>query len=169
MLALAAFFAVHASLRYFRFGALQASSSATWRSAKPQSGCLSCGSLPTNQLRQSATRHRLVAGRPTAASAVLGALASQRTTARSRGIRHHCMALGICGLKVRCAQAVTTMVSRRSSHKSSFCKAAPSCQNICKQRSTTCHGTGSQSCNSQTSFKVLRPACSQRPLLRAPA
>ncbi len=71
MLALAAFFAVHASLRYFRFGALQASSSATWRSAKPQSGCLPRGSLLTNQLRQSATRHRLVAGRPTAASAVV--------------------------------------------------------------------------------------------------
>ena len=104
--------AVHASLRLFRFGALLASSSSTWRSAKSQSGCLSYGSLLTAQLHQSATRHRFVAGRPAAASARLGALASQRTTARSRGIRHRCLALEFGWLVGRCAQAVTTMVCR---------------------------------------------------------
>ncbi len=105
--------AAHASLRVFRFGALLASSSSTWRAAKPQSGCLSCGSLLTSQLRQSATGHRYVAGRPAAASAWLGARASQRTIARSRGIRHRCLALELIGLVVRCDQAVTTMVCRR--------------------------------------------------------
>ena len=49
--------AAQASLRCFRFGASLASSSATWRSAKSQSGCLSFGSLLANQLHQSATRH----------------------------------------------------------------------------------------------------------------
>ncbi len=105
-------FAAHASVRVFRFGASLASSSATWRSAKSQSGCLSCGSLLTNQRRQSATRHSFVAVRPTAASARLGALASQRTTARSRGVRHRCHALEPSRLVGRCAQAVTTMVCR---------------------------------------------------------
>jgi hypothetical protein len=53
----------HTSLRVFRFGASPSSSSATWRTAKSQSRCLSCGSLLTKQLRRSATRHRpLVAG-----------------------------------------------------------------------------------------------------------
>ena len=52
--------AVHASLRLFMFGALLASSSSTWRSAKSQSGCLPCGSLLTNRQRQSATLLRHV-------------------------------------------------------------------------------------------------------------
>jgi len=102
----------HAALRCSRFGALLASILSTWRSAKSQSGCLSYGSLLTNQQRQSATRHRYVAGRPAAASARLGALASQRTTARSRGIRHRCLALELGWLVGRCARAVTTMVCR---------------------------------------------------------
>ena len=104
--------AVRASQRIFRFGALLASSSATWRNAKSQSGCLTYGSPLTSQQCQSAIRHSCMAGRPTAASAVLGALASQRTIARSRGIRHHCLAIEVCRLVVRCAQAVTTMVCR---------------------------------------------------------
>lgn len=101
-----------ASLRCFGFGASLASSSATWRGAKSQSGCLSCGSPLTNQQRQSATHHRVVAGRPAAASASLGALASQRTTAHSRGIRHRCLALESGKRVGRCEQAVTTMVCR---------------------------------------------------------
>ena len=99
-----------ASLHCFRFRVSLASSSATWRSAKSQSGCLPCGSLLTNQLRQSATHHRFMAGRPAAASAVLGALASQRTTAHSRGIRHRCLALEFSRFVGRCLQAVTAMV-----------------------------------------------------------
>ena len=52
--------ATHASLRVFRFGASLPSSSATWRAAKSQSGCLPFGSLLTNQQRQSATRHGIL-------------------------------------------------------------------------------------------------------------
>jgi len=63
MRAMAFLFAVHASLRGFRFGVSLVSSSATWRSAKSQSCCLSCGSLLTTVQRQSATHHRQV-GRP---------------------------------------------------------------------------------------------------------
>jgi len=101
-----------ASLRCFRFGVSLASSSATWRGAKSQSGCLSYGSLLANQRRQSAIRKSFMAGRPAAASARLGALASQRTIAHSRGIRHRCLALESGRLVGRCEQAVTTMVCR---------------------------------------------------------
>jgi len=93
--------AVQASLRHFRFGISLAEGVATWRFAKSQSGRLPCGSLLTNQWLQSAIHHRFVAGRPAAASAELGALASQRTTARSRGIRHHCLAL-----ELRCLRSL---------------------------------------------------------------
>ncbi len=58
--------AAHASLRGFRFGVSMASSSATRRSAKSQSGCLSCGSLLTNQRRQSATCDQRVVACPLA-------------------------------------------------------------------------------------------------------
>ncbi len=112
MLAEAFLSAAPTSVRVFRFGASLPSSSATWLSAKSQSGCLTYGSLLTSQQRQSATRHCFLAGRPAAASVALGALASQRTTARSRGMRHHCLALEIRERVVRCAQAVTTMVCR---------------------------------------------------------
>ena len=104
--------AAQASLRSFRFGSSLASSSATWRTASSQSGCLTYGSLLTSQRRQSAIRQSFMAGRPAAASARLGALASQRTTARSRGIRHRCLALEFGLLVGRCAQAVTTMACR---------------------------------------------------------
>jgi len=58
--------AVHTPLRGFRFGASLASSSAAWRTAKSQSGCLSFGSLRTNWQHQSATRHRQLVARPSA-------------------------------------------------------------------------------------------------------
>ena len=99
MHAMAFLSAVHASLRNFRFGVSLASSSVTWRTAMSQSGCLTSGSLLTCQRRQSAILQSFMAGRPTAASAGLGALASQRTAARSRGIRHHCPALEIGRIK----------------------------------------------------------------------
>ena len=54
------------SVRVFRFGALLPSSSATLRSAKSQSGCLSYGSLLTKQPGQSATRHRQLVACPAA-------------------------------------------------------------------------------------------------------
>ena len=112
MHAMAFLSAIQASLRGFRFGASLASSSATWRVAKSQSGCLTYGSLLTIQRRQSAIRKSFMAGRPAAASAALGALASQRTTAHSRGIRHRCLALEFGRFVGRCEQAVTTMAYR---------------------------------------------------------
>ncbi len=58
--------AAHASLRGLRFGVSMASSSAMWRSAKSQSGCLSCGSRLTNQRRKSATCGQRVVACPLA-------------------------------------------------------------------------------------------------------
>ncbi len=58
--------AVQAFIRVLRFGVSLASSSAAWRSATPQSGCLSYGSLLTKQPRQSATRHRQLVACPPA-------------------------------------------------------------------------------------------------------
>jgi hypothetical protein len=58
--------AVHTSLQGFRFGLSRASSSATWRTAKSQSGRRSCGSLLTKQQRRSATRHRSLVACPSA-------------------------------------------------------------------------------------------------------
>jgi len=52
------FSAAQASTHVLMFGASLANGFATWRDAIAQSGCLSCGSLLTNQLRQSAIRHR---------------------------------------------------------------------------------------------------------------
>jgi hypothetical protein len=75
------------------FGASFANGRATWRVTTSQSGCLTFGSQRTNQRRQSAIRQSFVAGRPLATSAQQCALASQRTTARSRGIRHRYLAL----------------------------------------------------------------------------
>lgn len=59
---------VHALKPCFIFGASVSMLHATGCSAHAQSGCLSFGSLLTKQQRQSATRHRHIAGRPTAAS-----------------------------------------------------------------------------------------------------
>jgi hypothetical protein len=112
MHAMAFLSAVQAFLRSFRFGASLPSSSATWRTARSQSGCLTYGSLLTSQQRQSATSHRFMAVRPSAASAALGARASQRTTAHSRGVRHRCLALEFGRFVVRCEQTVTAMVCR---------------------------------------------------------
>ena len=58
--------AAHASVRVFRFGVSLPSSSATWRSAKSQSGCLPYGSPLASQPRQSATHHRQLVACPAA-------------------------------------------------------------------------------------------------------
>ena len=70
----AVFSVVHALKPCFMFGASVSMRHATGRDAHAQSGCLPAGSLLTNQQRQSATRHRHVAGRPTAPSDQSGAL-----------------------------------------------------------------------------------------------
>jgi hypothetical protein len=53
-----------------------------------------------------------VAGRPAAASAWQRALAGQRTAARSRGLRHRCLALEVGMAKLEGIEAVTTYVLR---------------------------------------------------------
>jgi hypothetical protein len=75
-------------------------------------GRLSFGSQLANQRRQSAIRQSFLAGRPAAASARQRAPASQRTTARSRGIRHRCLALELGTINRECIEAVTTYVLR---------------------------------------------------------
>jgi hypothetical protein len=72
----AAFSAAHALKPCFMFGASVSMRHAIGRGAHAQSGCLSFGSLLASQRRQSATRHRQVAGRPAAASHQSGALAT---------------------------------------------------------------------------------------------
>jgi hypothetical protein len=54
------FSAVHVSVHVLMFGASLANGFATWCDVIAQSGCLSYGSLPANQRRQSAIRHRFV-------------------------------------------------------------------------------------------------------------
>jgi hypothetical protein len=54
------FYAAQVSKHVLMFGASLANGVATWCGAIAQSGCLTFGSLLTNQRRQSATRHRFV-------------------------------------------------------------------------------------------------------------
>jgi hypothetical protein len=64
----AVFSSAHASKPCFMFGVSVSMRHAIGRGAHSQSGCLPFGSLLTKKRRQSATRHRHVAGRPSAAS-----------------------------------------------------------------------------------------------------
>ena len=72
----AVFSVVHALTPCFMFGASISMRHATGRGAHSQSGCLPFGSPLNKQRRQSATRHRQVAGRPSAARHQSGALAT---------------------------------------------------------------------------------------------
>ena len=83
MRATAYFSVAHAASRMSRLGVSVASSTATGRSAGSQSSCLSHGSQLASQLRQSATRHRLV-GRPSA-----GGLHVEAALQRSTSIRQN--------------------------------------------------------------------------------
>lgn len=76
----AVFSAAHASKPCLMFGASVAMRHANRRDAHAQSGCLTFGSLLTDQQRQSATRYRQVAGRPAAASHSSGAQARSTKT-----------------------------------------------------------------------------------------
>ena len=110
--ATAAFSAAHALQPCLMVGASASMRHATGRSAHAQSGRLSFGSLLAQQQRQSATRHRFVAGRPAAASAMLGALAGQRTN-----IPQPWHSPPLLGARIRqqlssCKEAVASMVCR---------------------------------------------------------
>jgi hypothetical protein len=80
--------------------------------AHAQSGCLTYGSLLANQRRQSAIRQSFMASRPTAPGVLQRALACQRKAARSRGIRHRCLALEVAMSKLKRIEAATTNVPR---------------------------------------------------------
>jgi hypothetical protein len=79
----AAFFAAQTSFRILTFSASVSMRHANGCNVHAQSGCLPCGSLLTNQLRQSATRHRQV-GR-----ASYGARRSASALRRSTSIRQN--------------------------------------------------------------------------------
>jgi hypothetical protein len=111
-LATAAFSASHALQPCFMFGASASMRHAIGRSAHAQSGRLSFGSLLTNRQRQSATRHRLVAGRPAAARAMLGALASQRTNIPQPWLAPPLLGARISQQLSSCKEAVASMVCR---------------------------------------------------------
>jgi hypothetical protein len=66
----------------FKVQRLSARLFATWWHGKSPTGCLPFGSLLTKVRRQSSIRHRLVAGRPAAASAAFGIMASKKIQAR---------------------------------------------------------------------------------------
>jgi hypothetical protein len=99
----AVFYVVHALKPCFMFGASVSMRHSTGRDAHTQSGCLTYGSLLTNQQRQSATRHRQVAGRPAAPSDQPAALA--RSTNRQHAAR-------TSQQHASCKEAVSNMVCR---------------------------------------------------------
>jgi hypothetical protein len=80
------FSAIHASVHVLMFGASLANGFATWCGAIAQSGCLTYGSLLTNQQRQSAIRYRLV-GCPSCGGQRQGSRwqANAQQASRSRG------------------------------------------------------------------------------------
>jgi len=149
----------HASVHVLMFGASLANGFATWRGAIAQSGCLSFGSLLTNQRRQSAIRQR------TGGLSVLKAASSSwhhginargtaQKYARQLANRRLQMARGLSF----CSREAKALFARLHT------RGRISANNVHR------HATaGNQSCNGQTSLTVLRFACSQRPLLRAPA
>jgi hypothetical protein len=84
-------------------GASKSMWEATGCDAHAHRGCLSCGSLLTNQRHQSATRQRHVAGRPAAASDPSGALATSTNRQHAaRTSRQH----------ASCKESVSYMVCR---------------------------------------------------------
>jgi hypothetical protein len=99
----AVFSATHTLKPCFMFGTSVSMRHAIGRGAQSQSGCLTFGSLLTNQQRQSATRHRQVAGRPAAASDQSSAqvLSTNKQHAARTSWQH-----------ASCKLAVSTMVCR---------------------------------------------------------
>ena len=99
----ALFSAAHASRPCLMFGASVAKRHANGRDAHAQSGCLSFGSLLAQQQRQSAARHRQVAGRPAAASNPAGVWVRSTNEQHAARIRQQ---------HASCKEAVSTMVCR---------------------------------------------------------
>jgi len=132
--------AAPASMRSFRFGASPASSFATWRRAKSQSGCLTYGSLLTSQRRQSATHHRQLVACPPAGNS--------NHVPRHLSTCHHQVGRASFGARRR-----EIARPRANQHRAKSLEI--------KSREQPCIG--------QASIHAARSPCSQRPRLRAPA
>jgi hypothetical protein len=153
------FFAARASVHVLMFGALLANGFATRRGAIAQSGCLPCGSLLTDQRRQSAMRH------------CLGGLSVLKAASSSW---HHAINTEGTAQNMRCNFASPSLQMARglsfgSREAKTFFARSPSRGRISANNVHRHATAGNQSCSSQTSRTVLRFACSQRPLLRAGA
>ena len=133
---------VHALKPCLMFGASASMRHANGRNAHAQSGCLSFGSLLTNQQRQSATRHRHVAGRPAAAS--------DRTRAQARSTN-----------KQHAARKVGSMLHANEPSQ-------PWCAALALSHSEQCRMwavkfKGAQTCKAKSSISIGILACSHPP------
>jgi len=161
------FFAAQALAHVSMFGASLANSFATWRGAITQSGCLSFGSLLANQRRQSAIRNRLV-NCPSCGGQRQGSRwqANAQWASRSRGFATPGW---------RSSPYVQRSQASRPCHP--MCHAIALSPGIIESwpggqasgKMSANQINGAWLCTGQTSIAKARFACSQRPLLRAPA
>ena len=131
-----------------------------------QSGCLPCGSLLTAMQRQSAIRHRLMAGRPAAASALFSVVASHHTrhpAVMAKG--HHCLAFASSAANLAGSRP-QVLVNRPACRRSASIRRLARCFGI---RQNCNQSKGVLACQGQTSASKARLACSHRRLLLAPA
>jgi hypothetical protein len=153
------FFVTQAATHVLMFGASLAICFATWRGLFAQSGCLSCGSLLTYQQRQSAIRHR-----PGGLSVLKAASSSCHHAIKTQGAAQKYSG----SVANRWLQMARGLSFGRREAKVFFARLTS--RGRISENKVHRHATaGNQSCNCQTSRTALRFACSQRPLLRAPA
>ena len=159
-----AFFCAQA-LRAFLGTHQQASRVTNWWLGKFQSGCLSFGSLLATVRRQSAIRHRLVAVRPSAASAPWCRGKPQHLASRSHG--HWPSLLGVLQLLRHLAGCrPQVLVNRPAYRRSASIRRLARCAGV---RQNCFQSKGVLACQVQTSVSKARLACSHRLFLLAPA
>ena len=153
------FFAAQASAHVLMFGASLSNSFSTWRGFIAQSGCLSYGSLLTNQRRQSAIL-QCTGG----LSVLKAASASWHHAIKNQGTARK-YSSNVASRWLQMARGLSF-----GSREAKVLFARLVSRGRISANNVHWHATaGNQSCSSQTSRTVLRFACSQRPLLRAPA
>ena len=134
--------------------------------SQSQSGCLPFGSLLTTVRRQSATRHRLVAGRPAAASAPSAKWqATSRWHPAVMAFGHHCLAFASSAANLKGSRP-KVLVNRPACRRSASVRQLARCSEI---RQNCCQSKGVWACQGQKSASKARSACSHRRLLLAPA
>jgi hypothetical protein len=161
------FFVAQASTHVLMFGASVANSFATWCGAIAQSGLSVKSSQRTNQRRQSAIRRRLV-GRPSFGGQRQGGLwqANPQQASRSRGFAtpvRHSKPYGQRSQASRPCQPMCHAIALSPG----IIELWPGGQASGKMSANQIKGAWL--CTGQTSIAKARFACSQRPLLRAPA